>query len=788
MSSSDWHQRLRRGTRAFQRLFGRQQKAPAPAASPADPRYAERMLGGEGAGHAAVAVTREYLASGKAHKALRLGLELAQDPDTEPAGRAVLGLVHLAAAGPEQAWEQFVQIEDDTIIGAACPQYAVAGFGTDPGACAARVAHLLETTPNTLGGYAALVVARHAFSVQQEALARRIADAADDDAFGELTDYWASEFDRLRSWFSDGSRRAPQAPVDADFRFGVLDYKQPDNSSRNVGDFIQTLASLGHLVRQTQLTFVGEPGLVDFVTGLRAKVQPQRVRTDASATVQLIELQRDGNVYQALPEPVWAVMFGWYLHPTYSAGYHLPFNPAVRPLFISFHLNKPDALTPAAVDYLRRYGPIGCRDWQTVALLASAGVPAFFSGCITTTVDTVFARTGPDERTGTAYIDAADAPDEDDQIEQSVGDIRREPLPDNLALGREWVERYHSEFAEVSTTRLHSYLPARSVGCRVDFHPKNPSDPRFGGLIAIDDDAYERIRQGILDKLAAVLAVLANGADETGVYDRWRELCAPDVAAGEQYLGSLRFGTTPLPPFDRAVLGGVGNRVVLVNATTATKPLARLLKSMAEHASATPVVVVGALNAEQVPPGVRVVAAEPAAQDATLAAVLQAVPDGARVLLLSSDTVVRGALDPLFDAPVSAAGLAAAPDVRKYLRSLSVLIRRVSSRQGDDWQRALRFAAAAHRRCPHGATVPDVRACVIDVAALRASGWTELAGELTGTFDARISEALSIVTRGDYAPLPEHSFTRIAVERADPAALVVHGAASAKVPLKWLAG
>ena len=60
------------------------------------------------------------------------------------------------------------------------------------------------------------------------------------------------------------------------------------------------------------------------------------------------------------------------------------------PIFVSFHCNKRDLLTPDAVEYLRRYGPVGCRDWTTTHLLTSMGVPAFFSGCLTTTIGGVF--------------------------------------------------------------------------------------------------------------------------------------------------------------------------------------------------------------------------------------------------------------------------------------------------------------------------------------------------------------------------------------------------------------
>lgn len=786
MTPTHWRKKLGQGTRALGQLFGGGRTAPGAepvaATQPADP-YAARLAVGNEPLRAALGLAREWLTDGDPNAAIRLGYDLRGEQSTSDAGRAVLGLAHLATSTPAQAWAQFVQLQDPELRGLSCPEYAIAGFGADPDACAAVCRDLVVAHPGTINGYAALVIARHAFSVGHEALAREICAAAQDGEFGELTEYWAAEFIRLQSWFTDGFRREPQHLVEADLRIGVLDYKQPDNASRNVGDYIQTLASLGHLVRQQNLRLAGDQALVDAVTDLRRTVKPERERTEAAATVQLLEVQRDGNVYQSLPEPTWAMMFGWYLHPTFSGGYNLPFNPRLRPLFISFHLNKPDALTPAAIEYLRRFGPIGCRDWQTVALLAAAHVPAFFSGCITTTVDTVFARTGPDERSGTAYIDAQDAPEEGDQIEQSVGDIRREPLPANLALGRAWVERYASEFAEVSTTRLHSYLPARSVGCRVDFHPTNPSDPRFGGLIAIDDEAYERIRQGILDKLAAMLVTLAEGASDDEAYARWHELCTADVAAAEQFLGGLDFGDRPLPTVPLPDLGG---RVIVVNAPRASKPLTRLLDSLRTKAPDNDVLVVGGEQSGLVD-GVYHVPT-PHGQELTMAATLAALPDGTRALVLSSDTVLRGDPAALFVAPVSTAGLAASTEVRRGRQSLSVLIRRVSARQRDDWQRALRFAAAAHRRCGHGAEVPDTRVCIVDPAALRATGWAELAGELIGTFDARWGEALAVVGRGDFAELPSGALTRLGLEPYDPDAVVLQGAGAVRVPLRRLEG
>ena len=75
----------------------------------------------------------------------------------------------------------------------------------------------------------------------------------------------------------------------------------------------------------------------------------------------------------------------------------------------------------------------------------------------------------------------------------------------NVYAALELLETYRREHRAVVTSRLHCYLPVRSIGVDVDFRPKNRSDVRFDGLIDIDDDAFAAIRDGLLDKLEQVL-------------------------------------------------------------------------------------------------------------------------------------------------------------------------------------------------------------------------------------------------------------------------------------------
>lgn len=62
----------------------------------------------------------------------------------------------------------------------------------------------------------------------------------------------------------------------------------------------------------------------------------------------------------------------------------------IKPLFISFHLNKSASKEilsiPNNILYFKKYEPIGCRDRYTVDLLKSKNIKAYFSGCLTTTL------------------------------------------------------------------------------------------------------------------------------------------------------------------------------------------------------------------------------------------------------------------------------------------------------------------------------------------------------------------------------------------------------------------
>lgn len=71
---------------------------------------------------------------------------------------------------------------------------------------------------------------------------------------------------------------------------------------------------------------------------------------------------------------------------------HWPPDPKIHPFFISFHISayrqcEKFLLNPRLKEYYQAFGPIGCRDKSTMRRLHRIGVDAYFSACITLTLE-----------------------------------------------------------------------------------------------------------------------------------------------------------------------------------------------------------------------------------------------------------------------------------------------------------------------------------------------------------------------------------------------------------------
>lgn len=146
-------------------------------------------------------------------------------------------------------------------------------------------------------------------------------------------------------------------------KYGLLTYAE-NRKFFNVGDYIQSLAAKQFLPQVDEL--LNREALGDY----------------SGDTIKLI-------------------MNGWFTH---NATNWVPAS-AIKPLFVSFHVNNtaaPGMLDDRGVAYLKAHQPIGCRDQFTVDTLRAKGIDAYFSGCLTLTLDSY--RVEDSERGDAVYI------------------------------------------------------------------------------------------------------------------------------------------------------------------------------------------------------------------------------------------------------------------------------------------------------------------------------------------------------------------------------------------------
>ena len=120
--------------------------------------------------------------------------------------------------------------------------------------------------------------------------------------------------------------------------------------SKNIGDYVQTKA------------------VIDLVGSKNIKIL-DRENLD----------KYNDNVIQT-------IINGWFM----ESPENWPPSEKIKPLFISFHLNpsiKTELLKEESIKYFKSHEPVGCRDIYTRDILLEKGINAYYSSCITTTID-----------------------------------------------------------------------------------------------------------------------------------------------------------------------------------------------------------------------------------------------------------------------------------------------------------------------------------------------------------------------------------------------------------------
>lgn len=132
-------------------------------------------------------------------------------------------------------------------------------------------------------------------------------------------------------------------------KFGILVYEELKGRF-NIGDYIQSLAAQS------------------FFKNYIAKIN------------------REKSAYYDRDD-IYLIMNGWFTHT--QTNEWIP-SEKIKPLLISFHLNHssvPYLLSKEGIEFFKKNQPIGCRDEFTVNEFKKRDIDAYFSGCLTLTLD-----------------------------------------------------------------------------------------------------------------------------------------------------------------------------------------------------------------------------------------------------------------------------------------------------------------------------------------------------------------------------------------------------------------
>jgi hypothetical protein len=195
-------------------------------------------------------------------------------------------------------------------------------------------------------------------------------------------------------------------------------------------------------------------------------------------------IERDNPMKHRFLPNITIIANGWYTWNTY---WRMP--PNIHPIFVSFHGSFRFPYNKTR-EYMKKMGPIGCRDWSTVAQFKAVGVDAYFSGCITTTMQNIYNN----PRKNIIYLaDVADRSVIPDRI-LDIGKKRwhgctveyRRKFEWKLGRAALWIDDYAAAKL-VITTRIHAALPSLGMNTPVIFvAPPQKTFTSFEGSFKAD--------------------------------------------------------------------------------------------------------------------------------------------------------------------------------------------------------------------------------------------------------------------------------------------------------------
>lgn len=271
--------------------------------------------------------------------------------------------------------------------------------------------------------------------------------------------------------------------------FSFFDYQY---ISSNIGDDVQTLAMIGMLKKMDEFHSMEFPPRFSKYNCI--------INPNSKYILNMIPINRDNsNKTDKNLKNIICVMNGWFMHKVetdtgrskftnlpkskiFNNNIDWPPPSNIKPIFISFHINNKDMLDECYIPYYKMNEPIGCRDRSTSKYLTDRGIDAYFSGCLTLTLDNINKNCKEDTKYNVDIISPDGKYITHQKHKYGLMDYtKRIPIAQKLLDG-------YAKAKLVTTNRVHVMLPCLAFGTEVNFIVKRKNDPRLVGILELIHD------------------------------------------------------------------------------------------------------------------------------------------------------------------------------------------------------------------------------------------------------------------------------------------------------------
>lgn len=195
---------------------------------------------------------------------------------------------------------------------------------------------------------------------------------------------------------------------------------------------------------------------------------------------------KTGNKIKKIPEKIYLIMNGWFMHnPSFIINdlkINFPYeNNLIRPIFLSTNLSNPLLFSEKSLNYYKKFPPFYSRDKNTTDKLKKENIRCKTFGCLSQLFEKKhleLREIKKDTNNTICFVDVIGAKeifknkhspkDQIIEINHETQEITNKNPLERLFLCEDLL-KFYTTCKKIYTTRLHCFLPCRALGLDVEY-------------------------------------------------------------------------------------------------------------------------------------------------------------------------------------------------------------------------------------------------------------------------------------------------------------------------------